>query len=185
MLLRSLPTSYEHPDCEGFADEQLSSLQSALARCRNAALFFHAPLFNPRPGRTLAPRIQRVDPGDDDRLPARIRFERRLFSSGHRHGVFFRNPAPFVRTLASFSGGLASFSGHVHGTHAVEFDPTNLAVRSVPIDQAHANGVQALLNAPALGQTATRNGEPPGYLLAHFDGGHMTSVERRGVGAVN
>ena len=91
------------------------------------------------------------------------------------------NPAPFVRTLASFPGGLTSFSGHVHGTHAVQLDPANLKVRSVAIDQAHASGVHTLLNAPALGQTATRNGEPPGYLLARFEGGRLTSVERRGV----
>ena len=182
MLLRSIPISYEHPDCEGFSEAQIADLQASLAGCRNAALFHHAPLFNPLPGTTLAPRLDRLDPGDDDSLPARIRFERTLFRSGHRHGVFFRNPAPFVRTLASFEGGLTSFSGHVHGTHAIELDPKTLRARSVSIDRAHANGVQALLTAPALGQTATRNGEPPGYLVGQFEGGRLVSAERRGLG---
>lgn len=181
MLLRSIPISYEHPDCEGFSDAQLAALREALEGCRHAALFFHAPLFNPLPGRTLGPRLDRIDPGDDDTLPARLRFERHLFRSGHRHGVFFRNAAPFVRTIASFDGALTAFSGHVHATHAIELEPKTLAVRSVAVDRAHSNGVHALLNAPALGQTATRNGEPPGYLFAEFHGGRMTSVERRHV----
>lgn len=181
MLLRSIPISYEHPDSEGFSDTQLANLRTALGACRHAALFFHAPLLNPLPGSTVGPRLNRLDPGDDDGLPARLRFERELFSSGHRHGVFFRNPAPFVRTLASFQGSLAAFSGHVHGTHAVEFDPGSMGVRSVAMERAHSNGVHALLNAPALGQTATRNGEPPGYLLARFEAGQMASVERRTV----
>lgn len=181
MLLKSIPISYEHPDSEGFSQAQLTALQSALAGCRNAALFFHAPLLNPLPGTTVGPRLRRLDPGDDDGLPARLRFERQLFRSGHRHGVFFRNPAPFVRTLHSFRGSLATFSGHVHGTHAVELDPGSMGVRSVSMPNAHSSGVHALLNAPALGQTATRNGEPPGYLLARFEGGRLASVERRTV----
>jgi hypothetical protein len=181
MLLRSIPISYEHPDCEGFTEAQMAALEAALSSCHNAALFFHAPLFNPLSGTTLGPRLERVDPGDDDSLPARIDYERRLFRSGHRHGVFFRNPATFVRVLASFRGALTSFSGHVHCTHAVELDPTSLSVRSVPIAQARSDGAFTLLTAPALGQTATRNGEPPGYLLASFEGGRMTSVERRGL----
>jgi hypothetical protein len=184
MLLRSIPKSYEHPDCEGFSDLQLAALRTALTGCRNAALFFHAPLFNPLPGSTVGPQLDRIDPGDDDSESARLHFERRLFRSGHRHGVFFRNAAPFVRTIASFEGALAVFSGHVHGTHAIELERASMQVRSVAVDKAHSNGVHALLNAPALGQTATRNGEPPGYLLAQFDGGRMTSVERRHVPAL-
>jgi hypothetical protein len=99
--------------------------------------------------------------------------------------VFFRNPAPFVRTLGSFPGSLAAFSGHVHGTHAIELDRTEMRVRSVAIDKAHSNGVHTLLNAPALGQTATRNGEGPGYLLARFEAGQMTSVQRRAVSMID
>jgi predicted MPP superfamily phosphohydrolase len=179
MLLRSIPISYHHPDCEGFSDGQIASLRTALEDCRNVALFFHAPLLNPPPGTRIEARLTRLDPPDDDRLSARIGFERKLFGSGLRHGVFFRNPACFVRTLASFPGSLTTFSGHVHGTHTAELDPRTLAVRSVGIRQAHSNGVHALINAPALGQTATRDGEAPGYLLARFDGGRLTSVQRR------
>lgn len=179
MLLRSIPISYEHPDSEGFSDEQIAALQLALAGCRRAALFFHAPLLHPLPGSTVHANLQHIDPGDGDTLPARLQFERRLFRSGHRHGVFFRNAAPFVRTIAAFDGALTAFSGHVHGTHAIELERAGSRVRSVAIDGAHGNGVHSLLNAPALGQTATRNGEPPGYLLARFEGGCMMAVERR------
>lgn len=182
MLVRSLPTSYQHPDCEGLSEEQLAVLRAELSGCRNAALFFHAPLLNPPPGRTVHGRLERLDPGDDEALSARIRFERRLFATGLRHGVFFRNPALFVRTLRSFHGSLAAFSGHVHGTHAFSLDPHSGAARSVPLEQARSNGVHTLLNAPALGQTATHDGEPPGYLLARFDNGRLATVQCRTVG---
>jgi hypothetical protein len=182
MLMRSIPVSYEHPDSEGFTDRQITDLRSALAGCSSAALFFHAPLLHPRPGSNVDPRLDAIDPGDDDSAAARLRYERRLFSSGHRHGVFFRNVAPFVRAIADFQGALASFSGHVHGTHVMELQPAQRRIRSVSIDRAGGSGAHVLLNAPALGQTATRGGEPPGYLLARFEAGRLTGVECRRLG---
>jgi hypothetical protein len=179
MLARSIPVSYHHPDCEGLSESQIAALRTALDGCRSAALFFHAPLLNPMPGVTVDAHLDRLEPDDDSSLPARIRFERHLFSTGMRHGVFFRNPALFVRTIRSFNGSLTAFSGHVHGTHAFELEPRTGAARSVAVAQATGNGdAHTLLNAPALGQTATRDGEPPGYLLARFDGGRLTAMHR-------
>lgn len=176
MLLRSLPVSYHHPDCEGLSEEQVDDLQASLRDCSSAVLFFHAPLLNVS-GRLS--RLPRLDAGSDGGLKARIGFERRLFKSGARHGVFFRNPALFLRALESFPGHLATFSGHIHAGTAIQIDRCTKAARRLSLRQVGAEEGPVLLTAPAVGQTATRAGESAGYLLACFEDGRLASVERR------
>lgn len=177
-LLRALPGSWEHPDSEGLDATQVAAIADAAQAAKGAAFFFHAPLFNPRPGVRVEDRIRRLDPGDRDGLSAAAAFERRLFRSGLRQGVFFRNPGPLVRALAGVRHAATVFSGHVHHTHALRFVPADLTVRSVdlPWVAAHERCVQ-MLNAPALGQTAMSLGEDPGYLRARFVHGRLQSAE--------
>jgi hypothetical protein len=171
LLLRSLPSSWEHPDSEGLDDEQLAFLADALGGARGgAAVFLHAPLLQPRPGERLEHRLPRLDPGDDDGHPARTRFERALFATGLRRGVFFRSPAGFLRRLRAAPGPLAVFSGHVHRPAAWTWDPASGRIAT----GGDRRGVSFAI-APAVAH-APRGGAP-GYLLAGFEGGELVSLD--------
>jgi len=177
VFLRALPRSWEHPDSEGLAPAQIARADAALRQSKATALFFHAPLFNPKPGMRIESRLPRLDPGDDEGRAATGRFERHLARTGMRQGVFFRNPGALVRALAGATGNTVVFSGHVHQPHAAAFDPATRGIRSVPLPWLDPAGDHvALLNAPALGQTAMSDGQPPGFLHAHFSDGKLRSV---------
>lgn len=182
-LLRSLRSSWDDPDCEGFTDAQLAAMNGALDGARGAALFFHAPLLHPHPRESVEKRLDRLDPGDRDDQASQLIFERRLFATGLRRGVVFRNVGPLIRMLASHRNPLAVFSGHVHRSSAIAFDPPSLRLRSVPfaVPQAPDRTV-SLLTAPALGHVRFPGSEPPGYLLASFEGGRLAALECRPVG---
>ncbi|HVO23381.1 MAG TPA: metallophosphoesterase [Candidatus Margulisiibacteriota bacterium] len=182
-VLRSLRSSWEDPDCEGFTDAQLAAMAGALDGTRGAALFFHAPLLNPHPHEPVEKRLARLDPGDRDDPAAQIAFERRLFATGLRRGVVFRNVGPLIRMLASHRHPLAVFSGHVHRSSAIAFDRISLRLRSTPFAPPHAaDQTVSLLTAPALGHVRFPGSEPPGYLLASFEDGRLAALERRPVG---
>jgi hypothetical protein len=181
--LRSLRSSWEDPDCEGFTDAQLAAMTGALDDARGAAFFFHAPLLHPHPREPVEQRLDRLDPGDRDDLPSQIAFERRLFATGLRRGVVFRNVGPLIRALASHRHPLSVFSGHVHRSSALTFDRTSLQLRSAPFAAPQApDETVSLLTAPALGHVRSPGSEPPGYLLASFEAGRLATLERRPVG---
>ena len=181
--LRNLRWSREDPDCEGFTDSQLAAMTGALDGARGAALFFHAPLLHPHPHEPVEKRLDRLDPGDRDDLPSQIPFERRLFATGLRRGVVFRNVGPLIRALASHRHPLTLFSGHVHRSSALAFDRTSLQLRSTPFAAPQApDQTVSLLTAPALGHVRAPGSEPPGYLLASFEAGRLAALECRPVG---
>jgi len=177
VLLRSLRSSWEHPDSEGLRDEQIAGLAEALATApRGAALFLHAPLLHPRG--PIEARLPRLDPGHADGPADRARFDRALFACGARRGVFFRNAAPFLRALRAAPGPLAVFSGHVHRAHAWRWDLVRGDTRSCRWPVSGDGGV-TFANAPAVAHVPA--GEPdqaPGYLLASFEAGALRSLER-------
>jgi len=178
-LIRALPGSWEHPDSEGLAPAQIDRVRAAIGQDKGAAVFFHAPLFNPTPGVKVEDHVARIDPGSREDTKSATNFERKLFRSGLRQGVFFRNPAALVRTLSSAARPVAVFSGHVHHTHAMHFDPSDLTIRSTPLPwrPGDARSV-SFLNAPALGQTAMQAGEEPGFLHATFVDGRLNRVDK-------
>lgn len=173
-LVRSLPSSWEHPDSEGLDPQQIAMVASALGEAKGAAIFYHAPLLHPEPSIRVESRLARLDPGDHDGAAAAAAFERRLFGSGLRHGVFFRNPGALIRVLAATQRSAAVFSGHVHQCHAMRFDPVDLSVRTMELPwRPGGERSVGLFNAPALGQTAMTQGAAPGYLLATFASGRL------------
>lgn len=173
-LVRALPSSWEHPDSEGLAPEQIAMVGDALGETKGSAIFYHAPLLHPAPGVRVESKLARLDPGDHDGVAAAAAFERRLFGSGMRHGVFFRNPGALIRALAATRQSAAVFSGHVHQCHAMRFDPVDLSVRTVDLPwRLEGERSVGLFNAPALGQTAMTQGADPGYLHAKFAGGRL------------
>ncbi|MEB2345894.1 MAG: metallophosphoesterase [Deltaproteobacteria bacterium] len=180
LLLRSLRSSWEHPDSEGLREEQFGSLVQALDAGRGgAAVFLHAPLLHPRgPVEQVLPRL---DPGPPDGPAGRTRFERTLFASGLRRGVFFRNAAPFLRALGAARGPLAVFSGHVHRAHAWRWDPRRGDARSCRWPVVGEPGV-LFANAPAVALGPSGEGgegdERPGYLVATFADGALHRLER-------
>jgi len=181
--LRNLRSSWEDPDCEGFTDAQVEAMTGALDGARGAALFFHAPLLHPHPREPVEKRLDRLDPGDRDDLASQIAFERRLFATGLRRGVVFRNVGPLIRTLASHRHPVAVFSGHVHRSSALAFERASLRLRSTPFAAPQApDQTVSLLTAPALGHVRFPGGEPPGYLLASFENGRLAALECRPVG---
>lgn len=98
--------------------------------------------------------VDRLDPGHDDGLAARVGFERRLFASGLRRGVFFRNPAPLVRALRADGAPVALFAGHVHRAHAMALARADGALCSTSLGEAASCGDRvALVTGPSLGQT--------------------------------
>jgi hypothetical protein len=180
LLVRSLRSSWEHPDSEGLRDEQVTALVRGLgAGGSGHAVFLHAPLVHPPPGAPLEARLPRLEPGDADDSASRTRFDRTLFASGLRRGVFFRNAAPFLRALRAAPRPLAVFSGHVHRAHAWRWDPRSGDARSCRWDEVGGAPGATFANAPAVSHAPAREPEQqPGYLLASFDGGALCSLER-------
>ncbi len=186
LLVRALPTTWLHPDLEGLREAQIRSLEADLEHARaaghGAAVFLHAPLLHPPARGRVEDRIDRLDPGEDASLRGCVGFERQLQRSGLRHGVFFRNPGPFVRALAQARVPVAAFSGHVHHGHTMLFDRESLTLRSAPWGELPCDGtLGALVTAPSLGQTDVTRQERPGYLLARFDAGRLRAVTRQAV----
>jgi hypothetical protein len=186
LLARALPTTWSHPDLEGLHDAQIAAIESALAAAaaagRGAALFLHAPLLHPPERGRVEDRIERLAPPHGDDLAARVAFERRLRRSGLRRGVFFRNPAPLVRTILAARAPLAVFSGHVHRGHGMALDRSGGALRSLPFGALRSDaGRVALLAAPSLGQTDVRGEEAPGYLVARFEAGALATTSRHDI----
>ena len=179
LLFRALPTSWVDPDSEGPSDEQMHWLRSTLAGAHNAALFFHAPILHPHPRMPVESHLDDIHPGEHDGYDAQIAFERRLQRSGLRRGVAFRNMAPLVRALASVRGSVATFSGHVHRSSRVEVERDSLRLRSATAgwDRNGADTIPLHIGA-ALGHVRSPGSEPPGYLLAEFDGGALRQVRR-------
>jgi hypothetical protein len=176
VLLRSLRSSWLHPDSEGLRDEQLAHLEGALRGAAGAAVFLHAPLLHPRG--PVERHLPRLDPGPANGPAERTRFDRALFARGLRRGVFFRNAAPFLRTLRDASGPLAVFSGHVHRAHAWRWDPRRGDTRSCRWPVEEGSGV-TFANAPAVAHgPPDEPAETPGYLLATFVGGVLRRLER-------
>jgi 3',5'-cyclic AMP phosphodiesterase CpdA len=185
-FLRALPTTWLYPDLEGMGEPQLARIADAIAASRaggrGVALFQHGPLLHPPERRPVEAHIERLDPGDDDGIAGRVAFERRLRASGLRRGVFFRNPAPLVRTLRRAKTPLAVFAGHTHRTHAMALDAADGALRSTPLASAASDAERvALVSAPSLGQTDVLCEETPGWLAARFAGGALAEVAFRPV----
>lgn len=181
LLVRSLRSSWEHPDSEGLDPGQLAGLAGALAGVGGSAVFLHAPLLHPPPGVRVETRLARLDPSEPGDATA---FDRALFASGLRRGVFFRNAAPFLRALRDARGPLAVFSGHVHRAHAWRWDPRSGAARSTRWGAIGDEAGVRFANAPAVGHTPP--GEPdarPGYLVASFADGALCALERVALGA--
>ncbi|MGD0383852.1 MAG: metallophosphoesterase [Thermoguttaceae bacterium] len=180
LLLRSLSHAWLHPDSEGCSDAQVAQIASWLQTPGGAAIFFHAPLLRVSNPAGVGRRVGRVDPGADDNLTTRIAFELRLKRAGMRNGVCFRNAEPLLRALAAARGPAVTFSGHVHQASAIQLDRTDLVLQTVdlapPTDPAQT---VIMLTAPALGQVPIGNHQPPGYFLAHFEGGALVSLDRR------
>lgn len=174
-FLRSLPTCWEHPDSEGLTLPQVARVRQSLSQPGGAAIFLHAPLFNPPPGVRVEDHTAQLDPGDGEQPDSR--FEGRLFGSGLRQGVFFRNPGQLLRSLAGTRAAASLFSGHVHRAHTFALDRQRLTARSMAFGQSAAGASEVtFVNAPAVGQTAHTAGEAPGFVHARFAAGTLRHV---------
>jgi hypothetical protein len=182
LLARSLPTSWHDPDSEGPSDDQASWLESTLSGAHHAAVFFHAPILHPRPRQRVEQLIKHIDPGSREGASTTIAFERRLFASGLRRGVSFRNVARVVRALLSVPGSVTTFSGHVHRSSRIEVQRSSLRLRSASFaPHTDEPTTMALHIGAALGHVRTPGDEPPSYLLAELEAGTLRSVQRRPV----
>jgi hypothetical protein len=182
LLLRSIPTSWHDPDCEGLTGDQVRLLTESLGKSHGAAVFLHAPLLHARPGMRFADGIGELDPGDRDDLASQVTFERRLFATGLRCGVLFRNVAAVARALAMAPAEVTVFSGHVHHASALALGKQSQSLRlsalRLPLE-TRPEAATVLLTAPALGHVRRPGGEMPGYLMARFRQGSLTAVEER------
>lgn len=180
LLARSLRTSWEHPDSEGLDDGQLKLLASALGRARRgAAVFLHAPLLHPAAKEPIEARLPRLDPGEDDGDDARVRFEQRLYRTGLRQGVFFRNAAPFLRALRRAETPLAVVSGHIHRCHAWRWDPRRGDTESCRLPLPGASDRVLFATAPAVAHAPPlETDQTPGYLVTTFEHGAPCGLER-------
>lgn len=180
LLARSLSTSWADPDSEGPSDEQVHWLETTLAGARHAAVFFHAPMLHARPQQRAEDLINHIDPGDRDNSNTSLAFERRLFASGLRRGVSFRNVTRLVRALASVPGSVTTFSGHVHRSSRIEVDRRSLRLRSAAFGAYADDPATISLNTgAALGHVRAPGDEPPSHLLAEFEAGTLRRIERR------
>lgn len=179
-FLRSLTTCWEHPDSEGLDAAQLDAIDAHVAPAGGAAIFLHAPLFNPLPGSRVALDLAPSLPRESDHR-AETRFESRLFASGLRRGVFFRNPGALLRRLADARGPVSLFSGHVHRAHAFAVGRETWKARSIDFGAIGAEHEIVFANAPAVGQTAHTEGETPGFLLARFAEGALRQLDAIGL----
>jgi len=183
LLVRSLPTSWMDPDSEGPSDEQMQRLSSALGGCRNAVLFFHAPILNPNPETRVEDRLDHIHPGEHADRSTQVSFERRLQRSGLRCGVSFRNMAPLIRAMISVPGSVATFSGHVHRSSRVEIDRASLRVHSATIaSERGGSAIIPLHIGASLGHVRSPGSEPPGFLLADIEAGTLRRVQSRVLG---
>jgi hypothetical protein len=180
LLARSLRTSWEHPDSEGLDDAQIALLTEALRTAkRGAAIFLHAPLVHPVPDEAIEARLPNLAPGADDGQPARIRFEQRLYPTGLRQGVFFRNPAPFLRALQAADAPLTVVSGHIHRCHAWRWDSVRGDTRSCRLPLTGRGDGVLFAHAPAVAHAPPRETDQvPGYLVASFESGALCGLER-------
>lgn len=180
LLLRALRHTWVDPDSEGLSAEQLDRVDGAVRGAQAIALFVHAPLFHPRPSR--APSRLDLDPGDGDRLEDQVAFEKRLFATGQRGGVLFRNPGGLLRSLRGARGPVTVFSGHVHKATCVNVDRRGLhgqvASFAPPSDPSIT---MPILTTPSLGHYRRVHGEAPGYVLAAFDEGALVGLERKDI----
>lgn len=186
LLVRALPSTWEHPDLEGLAGEQVLDIARAFevahAEGRGAALFLHAPLLHPPERGPIEARVPRLAPPAADDLASRVAFERSLRRSGLRRGVLFRNAAPLVHALRRAPTPVAFFAGHVHRGHAATLARADGTLRSTPLAGTFSDAERvALVTAPSLGQTDVRGEETPGYLTAHFEHGALAGVTRHSV----
>jgi hypothetical protein len=158
LLLRGIPTSWADPDSEGLSAAQVRRIAAGVQTGQPAALFMHAPLLHARPGMRVENCADRVDPGDHDDETAQLRFERRLFATGLRCGVMFRNVGPLIRALASAPLPVTVFTGHVHHGTALALHKPSLRVTSRPFP---VHGLGADLSHLRSGTSAVRAVKSP------------------------
>lgn len=178
LMIRGLRSSWVDPDSEGLHEPQLHSVERAIDGAPAAVLFTHAPLFHPRHRRREHAPFA-IDPGERNGLASRVHFENRLFATGHRGGVIFRNPGEMIRTLTRASQPLAMISGHVHKATAIHLDRRQMTAQLAPFAAPVDGDSIPLLTAPSLGHRRGARGEKPGYILATFLDGRLSQVERR------
>lgn len=176
LFARSLPGSWVDPDSEGLHQEQVQRIEHTLAGAGPAALFVHAPLLHAREG--AAASID-LDPGDPDDAH---HFDRRLFASGLRNGVLFRNCGRLVRALLDHRGPTTLLSGHVHHDTAITVARRTRTAKLGRL-QAPADSREEipLITTPSLGHRRHAGAERPGFLLITFRDGAVQHVERRSV----
>lgn len=179
LLLRSAHTSMEDPDCEGLSHAQIRQLGAAAGGTRGVALFQHAPLLHTTGNRPLEQHLSRIELNERDDDSAQLAFERGLHRAGVRHGVFFHNPASFLRALLSSRADTVALCGHVHRGTAALVDRRALTLRSAPM-QAPEDDALALFTGPSLSQRRCHRerAQPPGYLFARFDAGRLAQLEQ-------
>ncbi len=184
LLARSMTTSWEDPDSAGPSDEQLGWLETVLEGAGHAALFFHAPLFNPLPHQRVEDLITDVNPRDAH-AAGTLAFERRLFASGLRRGVAFRNITRVLRALAEVRGSVTTFSGHVHRASRLEVERPSLRMRSALVEGGETDPQTMTLHiGAALGHVRAPGHEPPSYLRAEFTDGALQHVRHCRVGGL-
>jgi hypothetical protein len=170
LLLRSLASSWEHPDSEGFSAEQLAWIVSHCSGAQGGALFFHAPLLHTAAdvGHDVTP----VSLGEEAAL------EKQLQRAGLRQGVSFGSGVDLLRDLLRLSLPVATFSGHVHHSTSIHIDCHQRLARWAALGPAaDPASTLTLFTAPALGHVGRNLQEPPGYLLARFHDGRLVASQ--------
>lgn len=181
LLLSTLPTAMDHAESEGFSECQVARIHGWLQNCRGgAALFFHAPLLSPQHAGDGDTDTVDLNTGQQESMRDRIAFERLLRRYGLRTGASFRNPGPVLRELETAGGPVVTFSGHLHRATALQIDRSTMLGRSVELGRAAAGlDTFTMLTGPAIGLADPGNTHGPGYLLARFEKGRLTHLERR------
>ena len=179
LAVRGLKSTRYHPDSEGFSEGQIGRLRGGLQAGGGAALFFHAPLLAAPTEVRIEERLASLHPGPQEALADRVAFECRMQRAGFRTGVSFKNPGMLLREIAAAAGPVATFSGHAHRATAIEVNRRTMRARSIDPNQTAAGpDIFSLLTAPALGQVVRGGTQRPGYLLARFSNGALTSLRQ-------
>lgn len=188
MLARGLRWIWRDPDSEGFSQQQVERLGrwlDGIGGIGGTAVFFHSPLLASGDAPLLAggaaPLAEgRLGVDSQHTHQERVALERRLQVAGIRQGVSLQNAGAVLAKLRDAQTAVAAFSGHHHATTALAWHPASQSFQS--LDPAQARGGDdtiLLLSAPAVGQVRMAANQPPGYLLARFEDGKLTKLERR------
>lgn len=172
--LRSMSHIWRHPDSTGVDDAHARQLIARVEQAKASAIFLHAPFLHSGNGQ---PIDSSMPPMSAECSPQERQLESAWSTAGIRAGVCWQNSARVLGHLAAGTHPCTVFSGHVHRMTRTDLHRDTGRILSAevgaPIDTMHTI---PLWTTPALGQYGPGPEHRPGYLVATFTDGQLSSV---------